>query len=98
MAKLNSNHFLAVVPLLPVVYLSICLLDNPLTILAKSIEHSQPEILPVGSQLVAYATMAVLGFVATQRLVPHIQQYTLRKGISGRDLGKRGTAAADKEM
>jgi hypothetical protein len=28
----------------------------------------------------------------------YIQQYTLRKGISGKDLGKRGTSIADKEM
>jgi hypothetical protein len=42
--------------------------------------------------------MAFAGYLATARLVPHIQQYTLRKGIAGKDLGKRGTATADQSM
>jgi hypothetical protein len=50
------------------------------------------------SQLLAYLIMAMLGFLATSRMVPNIQEYTLRKGIAGKDLGKRGTATADKPM
>lgn len=53
---------------------------------------------PVGSQLLAYLTMAMMGYLASRRLVPHIKQYTLRKGISGKDLGKRGTSIADKDV
>lgn len=52
----------------------------------------------VSSQLLAYLIMAFAGYMATTRLVPHIQQYTLRKGIAGKDLGKRGTATADQPM
>ena len=53
---------------------------------------------PVESQLLAYLTVAVLGYILTNRLIPNIAQYTLRKGISGKDLGKRGTPLGDKEM
>lgn len=63
-------------------------------------------LLPVGYllapmidvELMAYVLVAVGGFVATDRLIPNIQQYTLRKGISGKDLGKRGTALEDKPV
>ena len=34
----------------------------------------------------------------TNKLVPNIKQYTLRKGICGKDLGKRGTSIADKDV
>jgi hypothetical protein len=50
------------------------------------------------SSILAYLMMGFIGYVATVRLVPHIKQYTLRKGIFGKDLGKRGTATADVPM
>ena len=53
---------------------------------------------PVASQLLAYLLVAVLGYMVTYRLVPSIKLYTLRKGISGKDLGKKGTAMEDKDM
>jgi len=49
-------------------------------------------------QLLAYMTMAVIGYVATLKLVPNIQQYTLRKGICGKDLGKKGTPRSEVPM
>lgn len=52
----------------------------------------------IQQQLLAYLLIAVLGYETTRRLVPHIQQYTLRKNICGKDLGKRGTATADVPM
>lgn len=51
-----------------------------------------------GSQLWAYLIMAFFGNFATKKLIPNIKMYTLRKGICGKDLGKRGTSTADKEM
>ena len=53
---------------------------------------------PVGSQLLAYAVMSLGGFVVTNHLIPHIQEYTLRKGICGKDLGKRGTPMGEKPI
>jgi hypothetical protein len=97
---------LALVPLVPPLILLVLVLDNPIPIISGWIQHfvsksprdSSPEAPPVGSQLLAYVTVAILGYLGTNRLVPHIKQYTLRKGISGRDLGKLGTSIADKEM
>lgn len=53
------------------------------------------EIPSVSSQLLAYLAMGIFGYMLTNRLVPNIKDYTLRKGIYGKDLGKRGTALAD---
>lgn len=53
---------------------------------------------PVASQLLAYLLVSICGYIVTYRLVPSIKQYTLRKGISGKDLGKKGTSIADKDM
>ena len=53
---------------------------------------------PVGSQLLAYVIVAFLGYLATSSLVPKIKVYTLRKGICGKDLGKRGSSIADKDV
>lgn len=49
-------------------------------------------------QLLAYMFMGVLGHLATRKLIPSIQMYTLRKGICGKDLGKRGTPRGDTPM
>ena len=99
-----SNLQLAFLPLLLPLYLLLRLLGNPLVILQGWIaleniqdsSDSQPP--PVGSQLLAYMIVGVSGYVATNALIPNIQQYTLRKGISGKDLGKRGTPMAEKDV
>ena len=61
----------------------------------ESLEATVPT---VGLQLLAYLIVAALGYWATDRLIPIIKVYTLRKGISGKDLGKRGTPLADRDM
>ena len=101
----TRDRLLALIPLIPVAVLLISLLDNPIPIVKGWIEHllhpfgevslSTP---PRGSQLLAYLTVAILGYVVTNRLVPKIKQYTLRKGIYGKDMGKRGTSIADKDV
>ncbi|CAB9527765.1 dolichyl-phosphate N-acetylglucosaminephosphotransferase [Seminavis robusta] len=99
--KSLSNFQLAILPLLLPCYLLLQMLGNPLLILQgwmtiKSDAESSPP--PVGSQLLAYVVVGVLGYVVTNALIPNIQQYTLRKGISGKDLGKRGTPTADRDV
>ena len=49
-------------------------------------------------QLFAYLLVASFGYCATDRLIPIIQTYTLKKHISGKDLGKRGTPLEDQQM
>lgn len=105
--NLKTDYLLAAVPLaFPVGHL-VTLLDNPVPVVGRWLRmlissHSfendspnEPSIPPVGSQLLAYVVVATFGFAVTNHLVPNIKQYTLRKGICGKDLGKRGTDLAD---
>lgn len=97
-----SNSQLAILPLLLPLYLILNILKNPIPILQGWMtKHSfmSPESPPpVGSQLLAYVIVGIFGYLLTNALIPNIQQYTLRKGISGKDMGKRGTALADRDV
>eukprot|EP00980_Cylindrotheca_fusiformis_P002251 scaffold517_cov119-Cylindrotheca_fusiformis.AAC.34 len=99
-----SNYIIALVPLCFPGWYLIALLDNPLLVVGRWLhvlpesDETSPQVPPVGSQLLAYVAIALLGFKATDKLIPNIKQYTLRRGICGKDLGKRGTANADKPV
>lgn len=60
---LSNNYVLAVLPLIPPLLLLLPLLENPLTA-----DHSA-----LTSQVVAYMALALLGFILTNQLVPHIK-------------------------
>ena len=101
------NVILAFLPLLPPGALLVRLIGNPATVIQRwIISHVQQNNddrhndvpPPVASQLLAYLIVAMLGYMVTNRLVPSIKQYTLRKGISGKDLGKKGTPTEDEDM
>ena len=108
------DALLSILPFLPAGFLLVDLLDNPLPIVQNwltyalsgewvgiSLERSTTEKVnapPVGSQLLAYVIVAFFGYLATSSLVPKIKVYTLRKGICGKDLGKRGSSIADKDV
>lgn len=79
---------LAILPLLPPGWLLVRQIDNPLPIVLGWIKFllykahndqdddttsSQRVIPPVGSQLLAYLIFSILGFICTNRLVPHIK-------------------------
>lgn len=88
-------------PLTLPLYLLARQLGNPIPILEEWMTKSFRDAdtpPPVGSQLLAYLLVALFGYVVTNALIPNIQQYTLRKGISGKDMGKRGTPLADKDV
>uniref|UniRef100_A0A7S2EE03 UDP-N-acetylglucosamine--dolichyl-phosphate N-acetylglucosaminephosphotransferase n=1 Tax=Ditylum brightwellii TaxID=49249 RepID=A0A7S2EE03_9STRA len=61
-------------------------------------ENSRRDVPTVEAQLFAYVCVAILGYVATNNLIPKIKTYTLKKGISGKDIGKRGTSIEDKDI
>jgi hypothetical protein len=104
------NRWLVMVPLVAPLTIWCQLVGNPLLLTnhwqslffhngsSTSGTNDSATMFAVQQQLMAYMLIAVLGYGATQRLVPHIQQYTLRKNICGKDLGKRGTATADVPM
>lgn len=82
---ITTEALYAILPLLPPAWLLFRLLDNPIPIVMGWIdllysplhEEGTPREIPrtptVGSQLLAYLTMAILGYVATYRLVPNIK-------------------------
>ena len=53
---------------------------------------------PVRRQLSYAAGFALLAFFATCWLVPIISAYLMRRGLKGRDMGRRGTRDVAKEM
>jgi poly-beta-hydroxyalkanoate depolymerase len=101
----SMDRFWALLPLSLPLYLALNLLKIPASRNWNRIlrgEHGDSDgsdrTVAVSVQLLAYMVMAGAAYLATVQLVPNIQQYTLRKGICGKDLGKRGTAVADKPM
>lgn len=42
--------------------------------------------------------IALVGFLLTNSLVPTVASYTHKAGLFGKDLGKKGTAAEEKEV
>lgn len=96
-----GNQQLAIFPLLLPLYLLLQLMGNPIPIVqgwtTKSFRSAETPP-PVGSQLLAFVLVGLFGYHLTNALIPNIKQYTLRKGISGKDMGKRGTAMAEKDV
>ena len=45
----------------------------------------------VGAQLLVFLALGILGHVGTYRLIPNIKHYMLKRGICGKDLGRKGT-------
>ena len=82
---MNLQALAAAVPLLPSAYLLVKEIGNPLPIVIGWINfvlferHAQhddsipKDIPPVGSQLLAYVAVGILGFYLTNNLVPHIK-------------------------
>lgn len=72
------NHILALIPLLfPLYYLAI-LVDSPVDVVKhwfyrESADDSTTTGPPVGSQLLAYVVVGILGYVATDKLIPNIK-------------------------
>lgn len=42
--------------------------------------------------------ISVIGYFSTNALIPVIAEYTLRRGLSGKDLGKKGTPLEDRDI
>lgn len=81
----TTETLYAILPLLPPAWLLFRLVDNPIQVvtgwldLLFSWRHEEgaprevPRVSTVGSQLLIYLTMAILGYIATYRLVPNIK-------------------------
>lgn len=98
---------LALIPLLPPFVLLIQLMEHPLDTLQRwytyfftthEYDSNVEQIPTVATQLLVYILIAIAGYILTTIMVPSIQVYTLRKGICGKDLGKRGTLQGEQPM
>lgn len=79
-----SNHVLALIPLAFPFYYLIILVDSPLNVVkrwfylfSESTADSTTQLPPVGSQLLAYVVVGVLGYIATDKLIPNIKVRTV---------------------
>jgi hypothetical protein len=52
----------------------------------------------VQSQVLYSCAVAVLAFATTYVTIPRVSEYFSRKGLKGRDMGRRGTKDEAKEM
>ncbi|EED94061.1 udp-n-acetylglucosamin-dolichyl-phosphate : n-acetylglucosamin-phosphate transferase, partial [Thalassiosira pseudonana CCMP1335] len=48
--------------------------------------------------LLLFMALGILGYVGTNRLIPSIKYYMLKRGISGKDLGKKGTPSENEDI
>jgi hypothetical protein len=104
------DALLALFPLLPPIVLLFQLMEHPSDTLQRWYTHFWMPTDATGSQntveqtptfatqLLAYILIAIVGYSLTALMVPSIQVYTLRKGICGKDLGKRGTLQGEQPM
>ena len=91
---LISLRILAIIPLIPPLYILVQLIYSDLIGGGDSSTKSSTESSSsstVGAELGVFLALGTLGHVVTHRLIPNIQQYMLKRGISGKDLGKKGT-------
>lgn len=82
---LSTETLYAILPLIPPAWLLLLLIGNPIPIvmgwidLLSAARHEEgtpreiPRVSTVGSQLLVYLLMGVLGYIATYRLVPNIK-------------------------
>ncbi|CAN0307568.1 unnamed protein product [Scytosiphon promiscuus] len=65
----------------------------PSLVLFGGIEDSN-----ASSELRASAALAALGYLATVYVLPTFTPFLARSGLTGKDLCKKGTSSADKDM
>jgi len=83
MSSKYAAVMLFTMPAIIILYEILCLIQEQ--------EHLRPD-------LGFYVIMGVLGFIVTDWLIPQIKIFLLKKGISGKDLGKKGTSIQDKDV
>ena len=92
---LVSPLVLSIVPLLPPIYILYQILSNDFNRIARTVDSSSSS---VGAQLVLFLALGILGHAGTYKLIPNIKYYMLKRGICGKDLGKKGTKSEDDDM
>ena len=91
-----SPLILSIVPLLPPINILYQILSNDFNRIARTTDSDSSS--SVGAQLVLFLALGILGHVGTYKLIPSIKYYMLKRGICGKDLGKKGTKSEDDDM
>ena len=94
---LVSPLILSIIPLLPPIYILYQILSNDFNRIARTTD-SDSSSSSAGAQLVLFLALGILGHVGTYKLIPNIKYYMLKRGICGKDLGKKGTKSEDDDM
>eukprot|EP00735_Rhodelphis_limneticus_P001998 TRINITY_DN12737_c0_g1::TRINITY_DN12737_c0_g1_i1::g.28682::m.28682 TRINITY_DN12737_c0_g1::TRINITY_DN12737_c0_g1_i1::g.28682 ORF type:complete len:405 (-),score=42.17,sp/P0CD61/GPT_DICDI/53.02/7e-123,Glycos_transf_4/PF00953.16/2.9e+03,Glycos_transf_4/PF00953.16/1.4e+04,Glycos_transf_4/PF00953.16/4e-35,Glycos_transf_4/PF00953.16/4.6e+03,Orai-1/PF07856.7/0.051 TRINITY_DN12737_c0_g1_i1:412-1560(-) len=81
---LQSSMLLAIIPLIPPAYL-----------LATETRTHHPEAVYAVVQCVL---LAIIGHFATRHLIHVVRQMTLKAGLSGKDINKKGTKEGEKDV
>ena len=92
-----SPLILSIVPLLSPVYILYQILSNDFNRIARTTD-SDSSSSSVGAQLLLFLALGIIGHVGTYKLIPNIKYYMLKRGICGKDLGKKGTKSEDDDM
>ncbi len=88
---------LSVLPLIPPLCILFDILSNDIDRIART-DNATHAPSSVGAQLLLFISLGVLGYAVTNHLIPSIQYYMLKRGISGKDLGKKGTKNEDVDV
>lgn len=99
-----SLRALSVLPLFPPLWILFQILSRDLEriigadgILATE-ETTASASASVGAQLLMFLALGIVGHAGTYRLIPRIKHYMLKAGISGKDLGKKGTKTENDDI
>ncbi|KAL7538141.1 hypothetical protein ACHAXR_008313 [Thalassiosira sp. AJA248-18] len=86
-----SLRALAVLPLLPPAWVVFQIVSN-------ETGANDETTSSVGAQLLGFWALGMLGYIGTYRLIPSIKFYMLKRGICGKDLGKKGTKSENDDV
>jgi hypothetical protein len=95
-----SLQVLSITPLLPPLYILFQLIFIDLVgraadsddggVIASDDASTITTTTSVGAQLLVFLALGILGYAGTHRLIPNIKHYMLKRGICGKDLGRKG--------
>ena len=93
----KSYHVaLCLLPLLPSLWVLLHVISANFASYSYSYSDTNTSVLTsTGAQLLLFTVLGVLGYLVTNHLIPSIKCYMIRRGICGKDLGKKGNQNED---
>lgn len=89
--------FLCLLPLLPSLWVLLHLLSADVNSAPSSASNAAAAP-STGAQLLLFTALGSLGYFMTNRLIPNIKSYMIKRGICGKDLGKKGSKNEDVDV